>query len=243
MSLKQRVADALVPQDGGRLWTWWRVAGVAFMVLALATIAMLSVVSACSRSSTLTGRGHSQEPAYEQQAGERPASPDAEAQKLVRKYSKAVGLIVTDKGTIRLRFFPEDAPITVDNFAKLANTKFYDGQRWHRFEPGFVIQAGDPNSRNDDPNDDGYGGPGYTIPPEFNQRKHVLGTLAMARSEDPNSAGSQFYITLGEAPFLDGQYTVFGQVSDGIEVVKKIRVGDRIKRIRVTGISETGISE
>src|SRR5262249_28784987 len=111
-------------------------------------------------------------------------------------------------GEIVLEFFPKDAPKHVENFLTLAKKKFYDGQRVHRVDPGFVVQFGDPQSKTkpmDDPSM-GSGGPGYTIKAEFNSRKFERGTLGMARTDDPNSAGSQVYIMLGPAPFLDGKY-------------------------------------
>jgi cyclophilin family peptidyl-prolyl cis-trans isomerase len=139
-------------------------------------------------------------------------------------------------GEIRLEFFAADAPKHVANFLKLARAGFYDGQRFHRVEPGFVVQLGDPQSKTlpmDHP-DMGTGGPGYTINAEFNSRKFERGILGMARKNDPNSAGSQFYIMLGPAPHLNGQYTAFGRVISGMEVVDTIKVGDRVKAIRVT---------
>ena len=138
-------------------------------------------------------------------------------------------------GEIVLEFYPKDAPRHVENFTKLAKQGFYDGQRVHRVEPKFVVQFGDPQSKTK-PMDDpamGTGGPGYTIKAEFNSRKFERGVLGMARTQDPDSAGSQVYIMLGPAPFLNGKYTAFGQVTRGMEVVDKIRVGDRIKTIKV----------
>jgi cyclophilin family peptidyl-prolyl cis-trans isomerase len=138
-------------------------------------------------------------------------------------------------GEIVLEFYPGDAPRHVENFTKLARQGFYDGQRVHRVEPGFVVQFGDPQSKTK-PMDDpamGSGGPGYTIPAEFNSRKFERGVLGMARTQDPNSAGSQVYIMLGPAPFLNGKYTAFGHVTKGMDVVDKIRVGDRITSIKV----------
>jgi cyclophilin family peptidyl-prolyl cis-trans isomerase len=138
-------------------------------------------------------------------------------------------------GEVVLEFFPQDAPKHVENFVTLAKKKFYDGQRVHRVEPGFVVQFGDPQSKTkpmDDPSM-GSGGPGYTIKAEFNSRKFERGVLGMARSNDPDSAGSQIYIMLGPAPFLNGKYTAFGQVTKGMDVVDKIRVGDRITSIKV----------
>lgn len=140
------------------------------------------------------------------------------------QFSQAV--IETNKGTIRFKFFPEDAPKTVENFVTLAQKGFYDGLTFHRVVPGFVIQGGDPQG-------DGTGGPGYTIKAEFNSRPHLAGTVAMARAADPDSAGSQFYICLDRQPFLDGKYTVFGQVEEGMDVVQKIRIGDKMEKVTV----------
>jgi cyclophilin family peptidyl-prolyl cis-trans isomerase len=138
-------------------------------------------------------------------------------------------------GQIVLEFYTKDAPRHVANFVTLAKKRFYDGQRVHRVEPTFVVQFGDPQSKTK-PMDDpamGSGGPGYTVKAEFNNRKFERGVLGMARSDDPDSAGSQVYIMLGPAPFLNGQYTAFGQVTKGMDVVDKIRVGDRITSIKV----------
>jgi peptidyl-prolyl cis-trans isomerase B (cyclophilin B) len=134
--------------------------------------------------------------------------------------------IETNKGVIRFTFFREDAPATVDNFVTLAQKKFYDGLKFHRVVPGFVVQGGDPSG-------DGTGGPGYKIKAEFNSKPHLKGTVAMARAMDPDSAGSQFYICLEPQPNLDGKYTVFGQVTEGMEVVQQIKVGDVMTRVTV----------
>ena len=138
-------------------------------------------------------------------------------------------------GVITFEFFPADAPKHVENFLKLAREGFYDGQRFHRVEPGFVVQIGDPQSKTLPMNAPGMGtgGPGYTIKAEFNSRPFERGVLGMARSDDPDSAGSQVYLMLGPAPFLNGKYTAFGQVTKGMDVVDKIRVGDRITSIKV----------
>ncbi|MBI4209681.1 MAG: peptidylprolyl isomerase [Deltaproteobacteria bacterium] len=129
-------------------------------------------------------------------------------------------------GKIVIEFHPDSAPKTVENFLKLTREGFYDGLTFHRVEPGFVVQGGDPRGN-------GTGGPGYLIPAEFNDRPHVTGTVAMARSADPDSAGSQFYICLAPQPFLDRNYTVFGQVIEGMDVVSQIQRGDRMKRVMV----------
>ena len=136
-------------------------------------------------------------------------------------------VIVMEKGgEIQMELFPEDAPKTVESFIALSKKGFYDGLTFHRVVPGFVAQGGDPKG-------DGTGGPGYTLKAEFNKRKHVRGTVAMARSQHPDSAGSQFYICLAPAPHLDGNYAVFGQVTKGMEVLDGIRVGDRMKTVRI----------
>jgi peptidyl-prolyl cis-trans isomerase B (cyclophilin B) len=140
---------------------------------------------------------------------------------------KEVAVIQTNLGTIMFEFFPEDAPNHVANFKKLANEGFYDGIYFHRVIPGFMIQAGDPNTKDDDRSNDGLGGPGYTIDAEFNDRPHKRGTVSMARKPDPNSAGSQFFICQQAQPSLDGKYTVFGQVVHGMDVVDKIASVER----------------
>ena len=150
---------------------------------------------------------------------------------------KAKGAVITLQkgGEIQIEFFPDDAPKTVENFVKLANQGFYDGQLFHRVEPKFVVQTGDPQSKTLKPGDPklGTGGPGYTIKAEFNKRPHERGVIAMARTQDPDSAGSQFYITLAPANFLDGKYTVFGKVVSGMDAVDSIKVGDRIASIKI----------
>ena len=147
-----------------------------------------------------------------------------------------VAIVTLEKGgEIVLEFWPQDAPRHVENFVKLANQKFYDGQRVHRVEPRFVVQFGDPQSRTlpmDDPRM-GSGGPGSTVKAEFNKRPFERGVLGMARTNDPDSAGSQVYIMLGRSEFLDGKYTAFGRVASGMGVVDQIRVGDRIKSVRI----------
>jgi peptidyl-prolyl cis-trans isomerase B (cyclophilin B) len=125
---------------------------------------------------------------------------------------------------IRIEFFPDDAPRTVENFVTLARKGFYDGLTFHRVVPDFVVQGGCPKG-------DGTGGPGYQVKAEFNKQKHVRGAVAMARSQHPDSAGSQFYITYGATPHLDGNYTVFGKVVAGMEHVDRIKQGDRMKTV------------
>ncbi|MCE5300716.1 MAG: peptidylprolyl isomerase [Spirochaetia bacterium] len=140
--------------------------------------------------------------------------------------TQQIAVIETDKGNIKFRFFMQDAPKTCDNFIALASKGFYNGLTFHRYEPGFVIQGGDPSGN-------GTGGPGYSIKAEFNAKPHIAGTVAMARAADPDSAGSQFYICLAPAPFLDRNYTVFGQVTEGMETVLKLRAGDRMNKVYI----------
>jgi cyclophilin family peptidyl-prolyl cis-trans isomerase len=133
-----------------------------------------------------------------------------------------VAVLKTSMGTIVFRFFEKDAPKHVANFKKLASSGFYDGTTFHRVIPGFMIQGGDPNSTDADRSNDGLGGSGTNVPAEFNANKHLRGTVSMARAQDPNSASSQFFICVKPTPFLDGQYSVFGQVLEGMDVVDKI---------------------
>ncbi len=135
--------------------------------------------------------------------------------------------IVTDKGTIKFELYEKEAPITTKNFIELAQKGFYDGLTFHRVEPGFVIQGGDPKG-------DGTGGSGKTIPLEINASlTHKKGAVGMARSNDPNSASSQFYICLEDAKFLDKNYAVFGQVIEGQDVVEKIQKGDKMLKVTI----------
>jgi len=138
-------------------------------------------------------------------------------------------VIETAKGTIKFELYEDLAPITTANFIGLAEQKFYDGLNFHRVEPGFVIQGGCPWGN-------GMGGSEKRIPLEVtpNLKHGEAGAVAMARSSDPNSASSQFYITLGNASFLDGNYAVFGRVTEGQEVVNSIRVGDKMTSVTIT---------
>jgi peptidyl-prolyl cis-trans isomerase B (cyclophilin B) len=132
-----------------------------------------------------------------------------------------VAILKTSMGEMVIEFWPDVAPKTVENFKKLAGSGFYDGTAFHRIVKGFMIQGGDPLSKKDDPMV-GTGGPGYQIKAEFSARPHVRGVISMARSSDPNSAGSQFFICLADAKFLDRNYTAFGQLIKGDEVLEKI---------------------
>ena len=135
--------------------------------------------------------------------------------------------IVTAKGTIEVSLNAKAAPVSVNNFVFLAREKFYDGLVFHRVEAGFVIQTGDPKGN-------GTGGPGYTIPDEASGLLHESGALGMAKGSEANSAGSQFYITLGAQTSLDGRYTVFGKVTSGLDVVAKIARNDVMTSVTIT---------
>jgi peptidyl-prolyl cis-trans isomerase B (cyclophilin B) len=140
----------------------------------------------------------------------------------IKKMSETKAIIETKFGNIELKFFPDVAPNHVNNFIELAKKGFYDGTIFHRVIPGFMIQGGDPNSKNPDKSSHGMGGPGYSVKAEFNNKPHKRGILSMARSASPDSAGSQFFICVADASFLDRQYTVFGEAVSGMDVVDKI---------------------
>ena len=131
-------------------------------------------------------------------------------------------IIKTGFGNIKFNLVSDIAPETVRNFSQLAKSGFYNGTLFHRIIPGFMIQGGDPNTKNPDKSTWGQGGPGYNLKAEFNSRSHLRGIVSMARSSDPDSAGSQFFIVTSDSTFLDRQYTVFGEVVEGMEVADKI---------------------
>jgi cyclophilin family peptidyl-prolyl cis-trans isomerase len=156
--------------------------------------------------------------AQEQKPEQASTTPDAS--------KKTYAVFDTSEGTFTVELRPDVAPKHVANFVKLAKDGYYVGTKFHRIMDGFMIQGGDPNSKNNDPSDDGQGGPGYTVPAEISL-KHTKGALAAARTGDAvnpkkESSGSQFYVTLEATPFLDGQYTVYGYVSSGMDIVSKI---------------------
>ncbi len=142
------------------------------------------------------------------------------------KMGKKIAVLETNKGVIKFEFFEEDAPGHVENFITLTEKGFYNGLKFHRVVPNFVIQGGCPKG-------DGTGDAGYKIKAEFNSKPHLDGTVAMARAQHPDSAGSQFYICLGPQSFLDGQYTVFGQVTEGLDVVHKIALNDVMTKVYI----------
>ncbi len=163
-----------------------------------------------------------------------------------------IAVIKTSKGTIRVQLAGKDAPIHVGNFVELAQKGFYDNLKFHRYVPGFVIQGGCPNTRDLDSDQViaaagnpmaglGTGGPGYTIKQEYTtnpNNSHEDGALAMARSQMPDSAGSQFYLCLGAQHFLDPNYTVFGQTIEGKDVIAQLRVGDVIEGIEIENAAQ-----
>jgi peptidyl-prolyl cis-trans isomerase B (cyclophilin B) len=156
---------------------------------------------------------------------------------------KEVAVIKTSEGEMVAEFWPDVAPKTVENFKKLAKSGFYDGTAFHRVIKGFMIQGGDPLTKDESKQSRwGTGDPGYKIDAEFNKKSHERGVLSMARSQDPNSAGSQFFICHGNPKFLDGQYTAFGKLIKGDDVLEKIATtktlpGDRPeKRMNVESI-------
>jgi len=180
-------------------------AGARFLAVAALAVALLAPDFATDPASAQEGPAPAESPGTAAPAG-------------------PVFVIETPYGPVTIQTFPQDAPKTVARITELIRQGFYDGLTFHRVEPGFVVQGGDQEGT-------GRGGSGQTVPAEFNARKHVPGTVAMARTSDPNSADSQFYIALARLPHLDGQYTVFGQVIDGMDRVRKIRRGDAMLRV------------
>ena len=136
--------------------------------------------------------------------------------------SNEIAVIETSLGNIEFELLEDVAPGHVQNFKDLANSDFYNGTTFHRVIPGFMVQGGDPNTKSDDRSSHGMGGPGHTIKAEFNDEPHVRGIVSMARSQDPDSAGSQFFVVVKDSDFLDGQYTAFGRVISGMDVADKI---------------------
>jgi cyclophilin family peptidyl-prolyl cis-trans isomerase len=141
--------------------------------------------------------------------------------------SKATAVMNTTQGVIKFKFYPQDAPHTVERFVELAQKGFYNGLTFHRAIDNFIVQTGDPTGS-------GTGGSGQQLKAEFNNRRHIEGAVAMARApSNPDSADSQFYITLSAQPRLDHNYTVFGQVIEGMDAARKIKVGDKINSLTI----------
>jgi cyclophilin family peptidyl-prolyl cis-trans isomerase len=225
-----------------------RLAGLVCVVVILAVLVFINIkvnpLPVTEREPTGHHHDHGQSPLEAEGAEE--MSPE-EIERIVSEYEDKLAVVETDFGTIKFKFYPEDAPRTVENFAQLTRKGFYKSSPFHRVVEGFVIQSGSPDGSPG-------GGPGYTIPAEFNKRMHVEGTVAMARSNDPNSAGSQFYICLDRVPHLDGKYTVFGQVVEGMDVVKKIGEVETdadnrplenilLRGVMIEGVSDSSVSE
>ena len=204
---------------------------MSLRIRALLTLIILAVIAACGQQVASPSKTEAR-PLTAVPAAQRanyfktPPSMTIDAKKTY------VATITTSKGNLVVSLDANAAPQTVNNFVFLANQGFYDGLTFHRVEPGFVIQGGDPLGT-------GGGGPGYTVPAEI-KLPHVEGAIAMARTSDQvnpkrESSGSQFYITLAPTPFLDGAYTAFGKVTQGMDVVKKIAKGDVIQKIVISG--------
>lgn len=215
---------------------------VPLVVVLLAVFALLGGCSAGDSTSETPDQPHANAPLDSSEATEEgiPFEEDEMHISPVQVTGTETAVMETSKGTIVLEFYPEDAPNTVASFIELADSGFYNDIKFHRVVPGFVAQGGDPLTRDLTPEQVrsgapglGTGGPGWNQKAEFNARKHETGTLAMARSREVDSAGSQFYICLAPQPSLDGQYTVFGRVVEGMDVVMSITVGDTIESVTI----------
>jgi peptidyl-prolyl cis-trans isomerase B (cyclophilin B) len=206
------------------------------IISSLGAVAVAGVLTGCGpadnaattadRQPLQTWSTQDQEPARQplpHEQGQPLNNPNAAPGATAPNEGDEVAILETNHGRIVLKFFPEVAPRHVENFKTLARKGFYDGTRFHRVIPGFMIQGGDPNTRNARAREThGMGGPDHRVDQEFNAIPHTRGILSMARTQDPNSAGSQFFITVDRAASLDNQYTVFGQVVDGMDAVDKI---------------------
>ena len=202
---------------------------VGLLLGVLLTIALVFAVG-CSKSQEMSAKSEGLKMAKSEEPVAKPVATDTSARKLDPHDVVAV-INMAKGGEIVFECYPDDAPKTVDNFITLTNKGFYNGLTFHRVEAGFVVQGGDPAGN-------GTGDAGYNLPAEFNKQKHVTGTVAMARSSDPNSASCQFYICLAPQPSLDGKYTVFGQTIKGMDIVKGIKIGDVMKTVRILPKSE-----
>ncbi len=190
------------------------------IILALGALFMVTSCKSGPKSETTEATK-----ATETEMTEKKAEPTGKLAKWPDDYpidGDSVAVISTKFGDIVLEFYPDIAPNHVRNFKYLANHGFYNGCAFHRVIPGFMIQGGDPNSKDADKAKHGTGDPGWSVDAEFSKKDHVKGTLSMARSRDPNSAGSQFFVCVARAKNLDNQYTVFGQTIKGVEVADKI---------------------
>jgi len=205
---------------------------MSLRIRALLTLVILAVIAACGQQVAAPPSKTEARPLAAVPAAQRANYFKTPPPMTIDAKKTYVATITTSKGNIVVSLDANTAPQTVNNFVFLANQGFYDGLTFHRVEPGFVIQGGDPLGT-------GGGGPGYTVPAEI-KLPHVEGAIAMARTSDQvnpkrESSGSQFYITLAPTPFLDGAYTAFGKVTQGMDVVKKIAKGDVIQKIVISG--------
>ena len=196
---------------------------IIYALLAVAVTAC-SPASATNETATTQTETNTTSSATATEASVPPAAPAtaAEEKKPMSQYENKVAELHTSAGEIDIRFFPDVAPNHVKNFIDLAEKGFYTGTKFHRVIPGFMIQGGDPNTVSGSPSTWGTGGSGKNVGAEFNAVKHVRGIVSMARSSDPNSASSQFFIMVASYPSLDGQYSAFGQVTKGMDVADKI---------------------
>jgi len=230
-----------------------RTAIVVLSVLAIASVAFLTGCGSPAEQTTQPSAQDGQ-PAAQQPATDQPTNSQGETlyTPAYTPNGKETATIKTSKGVIVVELFGKDAPVHVGNFVELSQKGFYDKTKFHRYEPGFVIQGGDPQTQSLSSDQVvqalqtvnpplGTGGPVYAIKGEFdpatNPNKHTKGALGMARTNDPDSAGSQFYIALEPLPMLDGAYTVFGTVTEGMDVVEKLRVGDEIESVTIDGVN------
>lgn len=200
-------------------------------ILILGVVAAIAVFVGLNKflAPSLPGEhSHEEHSAAENQPAE-PAPPKEEPKPAPKGSAKTVMTIIeTEKGTIKIKLFAEDMPVTTKNFVELVNRKFYDGLSFHRVED-WAVQGGDPKGN-------GTGGSDKTIPLEINKNQtwNKEGLVGMARSQDPNSASSQFYIVTRPADWLNGQYALFGEVTEGMDVVKQLKVGDKMKSVRMS---------
>ncbi len=225
------------------------------LVLAAACITFASLLGCAAQPAEVTtGKPQGEAPlARDETATEEPMEVPGMYTPEYKPNGKEKAVITTSKGEITVQLHGTDAPIHVGNFVELARKGFYDGTKFHRFVPDFVIQGGDPETKGakseqvaaadgDPASPFGKSGPGYQIRGEFdpaaNPNKHEEGALGMARSQSPDSAGSQFYFALQPLPQLDGNYTVFGQVIDGMDVVKQLRAGDELEKVVIIGATK-----
>lgn len=207
---------------------------VIAIVAAVAALTLVMTLAGCAIPAAQNSEGNVNPPAAATPETDAKAGSEAntEGETMALDPNKQyIATIATDKGDVVIELNQKAAPKTVANFVKLSRDGFYDGLTFHRVEPGFVVQGGDPVGN-------GTGGPGYTVPAEISDLKHLTGTVATARQGDQvnperKSSGSQFYICLGPAPFLDGAYTIFGQVTEGMDVVKKVAVGDVMRKVTI----------